>query len=67
MKKVYRVGEDVFIILAFVTFAVGVFLRALRFKELIWGITTNEVIAFSIACLLFSIALSVYDLNVTRR
>lgn len=62
MKKMYNIGEDLFISLAFVTFIVGGVLRLLQINELFWGITTRNIIGLSIVCLLFSMALSMYDI-----
>jgi hypothetical protein len=62
MKKIYNVGDDLFLAIAFVTFIVGGVLRLLGISTLFWGITARDVIQFSVMCLLFSIALSLYDL-----
>lgn len=61
MKKMYDIGEDLFIACAFVTFITGGVLGLLGIKELFWGITTRSLIGLSIMCLLFSMALSMYD------
>jgi len=63
MKKVYRLGDDIFIALAFVSFAVGIFIRLLSISKVAFGINYIEVLFFSMMCLLFSVALSLYDLN----
>lgn len=65
MKKVYRVGDDIFIAVAFVSFIVGIFLKLLGITEIAGGISTQSLLSFALACLLFSIALSLFDL--TRR
>lgn len=62
MKKVYHLGDDLFLATAFVTFMVGGVLRLLGISTLFWGITTRSVVQLSVVCLLFSIALSLYDL-----
>lgn len=62
MKKVYHLGDDLFLAFAFVTFIVGGVLRLLGIPTLFWGITTRSVVSLSVICLLFSIALSLYDL-----
>lgn len=62
MKKVYHLGDDLFLATAFVTFMVGGVLRLLGISTLFWGITTRSVVQLSVICLLFSIALSLYDL-----
>ena len=67
MKSMYRVGDDLFVALAFVSFVVGVVLRLLGINTLFFGITLKEVLFFSTVCLLFSIALSLYDLNARNR
>lgn len=62
MKKMYNIGEDLFIAIAFVTFIIGGVLRLLQINELFWGITTRNIIGLSIISLLFSMALSMYDI-----
>ena len=62
MKKTYEIGEDLFIIIAFVAFLVGVVLRLLDISPIIWGITTAGLLKGTVVCLLFSIALSVREL-----
>ena len=62
MKKTYEIGEDLFILIAFVAFVVGVVLRLLDISPIIWGITTAQLLKGTVACLLFSIALSVREL-----
>lgn len=62
MKKMYNIGEDLFIAIAFATFVVGGFLSLLGIKLLFWGITTKGVLDLSLMCLLFSMALSLYDM-----
>lgn len=61
MKTVYHVGDDLFIALAFVTFILGGLFGLLGINNLIWGITPQNLIFLSMMCLLFSIALSLYD------
>jgi hypothetical protein len=70
VKKVYNLGDDMFLAVAFVTFAIGVVLRLLgiyRF-EVVGGVvlTAETLIRGAIVCLLFSIALSLYDLAQQR-
>ena len=62
MKKMYNIGEDLFIACAFVTFIIGGVLSLLGIKELFWGITARGIIGLSIMSLLFSMALSMYDI-----
>lgn len=62
MKKIYHIGDDLFIALAFTTFVTGGMLRLLGITDLFWGITSSAVVNLSIMCLLFSIALSLYDM-----
>jgi len=62
MKKMYNIGEDIFIATAFVTFIIGGVLKLLGINELIWGITSRSVIGLSFMTLLFSMALSLYDM-----
>ncbi len=62
MKKIYNIGDDLFLAVAFMTFMVGGVLRLLGISTLFWGITTRSIVQLSVICLLFSIALSLYDL-----
>lgn len=62
MKKIYHLGDDLFLAVAFVTFMVGGVLRLLGIPTLFWGIATFNVVQLSVICLLFSIALSLYDM-----
>jgi len=55
------VGDDLFIALAFVTFILGGVFKLMGFSNLLWGITPANLIFLSMMCLLFSIALSLYD------
>ena len=63
MKSMYRVGDDIFIAAAFVSFIIGTVLRLMDIKKIALGITPQNIIFFAIICLLFSISLSLYDLN----
>ena len=62
MKKVYNFGDDLFLAIAFVTFAVGVVSRLLEIDSFWWGVTPQNLISLSMMCLIFSIALSLYDI-----
>lgn len=62
MRKVYNLGDDLFLAVAFVSFVVGAVLRLLGIYEIAWGITNRGLIVNAVICLLFSIALSLYDL-----
>jgi hypothetical protein len=62
MKKLYHVSDDIFIAAAFATFILGGFFKLLDIQVLFWGITAKSLIYLSFFCLLFSIALSLYDL-----
>jgi len=64
MRKVYRLGDDLFIAIAFVSFVIGIILRLMGIEDLPLGIDTKAVLFFSMMCLLFSIALSLYDLHI---
>ena len=66
MKDVYRVGDDIFVAMAFVSFVLGIALRILSVSQVSFGINYKEVLFFSMMCLMFSIALSLYDLNSRR-
>ena len=67
MRKIYSVGDDLFVALAFISFIVGVALRILSFSDIPFGIDYREVLFFSVMCLLFSIALSLYELNQNKQ
>ena len=67
MKGVYRVGDDLFVAMAFVSFVIGIALRILSVSQVAFGINYKEVLFFAMMCLLFSIALSLYDLNVSSK
>jgi hypothetical protein len=62
MKKMYHLGDDLFIACAFVTFALGGTFKLLGIERLPYGITAKNLLFLSAFCLLFSIALSLYDL-----
>ncbi len=66
MKSMYSVGDDFFIAMAFISFVVGIGLRILSISEIAFGINYKEVLFFAMMCLLFSIALSLYELNQSR-
>lgn len=66
MKTLYRVGDDIFVAAAFVSFIIGIILKLAGIKEVMLGITPKAIIFFSMMCLLFSIALSLYDLNLKK-
>lgn len=63
MKSVYRLGDDLFVAGAFVTLIIGVVLKLLGIYEIGLGITIRSIFSFSVVCLMFSIALSLYELN----
>ena len=62
MKKVYNLGDDLFLAIAFVTFSIGIVSRLLEIDYFFWGITPHNLISLSMMCLIFSIALSLYDI-----
>jgi len=62
MKKMYDIGEDLFMIIAFVAFTVAVMIRLLEISPIIWGITPDQLFKGATVCLLFSIALSLREL-----
>jgi hypothetical protein len=66
MRDVYRVGDDIFVAMAFVSFVLGIALRILSISQVTFGVNYKEVLFFSMMCLLFSIALSLYDLNAKK-
>ncbi len=61
MKKTYNLGEDLFLAVAFVSFVVGTVLKLFGINDIAWGITSRNLIGNAVVCLLFSIALSLYD------
>jgi len=62
MKKTYHMGDDLFVVIAFVTFIIAVVLKLLGISEIVWGITATQLFKGAVVCLLFSIALSLRDL-----
>jgi len=64
MRKVYRLGDDLFIAVAFVSFVIAIVLRLMGIEDLPLGLNTEGILFFSMMCLLFSIALSLYDLHI---
>lgn len=62
MKKMYHVGDDLFIAAAFVCFITGGFFYLLNFQNLAFGVTPRHLIQLAAICLLFSISLSLYDM-----
>jgi hypothetical protein len=66
MRDVYRVGDDIFVAMAFVSFVLGIALRILSISQVTFGVNYKEVLFFSGMCLMFSIALSLYDLNAKK-
>lgn len=63
MKNVYRLGDDFFVALAFVSFMIGVFLRLLSDSKVPMGINYKECFFLAMMSLLFSIALALHDLH----
>jgi len=63
MRRVYSLGDDLFVAMAFVSFSVAIGLRILSISNIPFSINYREVVFFSVMCLLFSIALSLYELN----
>lgn len=66
MKNVYRVGDDFFVALAFVSFVIGIVLRVLSFSQVPFGINFKEALFLAMMCLMFSIALNLHDLNQSK-
>ena len=58
MKTNYRIDDDIFVVIAFGAFLLGVVLKLLGIPVLFWGISPMQLIKASGVCLLFSIALS---------
>jgi uncharacterized membrane protein len=67
MKKVYNLGDDLFLAIAFVCFVIGGMLKLLGIEEIRWGITARALITNAVICLLFSIALSLYDIAQSQK
>jgi hypothetical protein len=61
MKKVYNLGDDLFLAIAFMSFVIGAVLKLLGIENIGWGVTARGLIINAVICLLFSIALSLYD------
>ena len=66
MKKVYPIGEDIFIASAFVSFLIAMVVRVVDLTPLPLGITPSHIFNFSMICLLFSISLSLRDMAQTK-
>jgi hypothetical protein len=62
MRKVYPIGEDIFIASAFVSFLIAMVVRVVDLTPLPLGITPTHIFNFSMICLLFSISLSLRDM-----
>jgi len=62
VKKVYHMSDDLFVVIAFIAFMVAVVLKLLGISTIIWGITSVQLFKGAVACLFFSIALSLRDL-----
>jgi len=62
MKTMYRVGDDFFIAVAFITFIVGIVLHVMD-RSIGMNINSQFILFLSAVCLLFSIALSLCDVN----
>ena len=67
MRKIYSVGDDLFVAMAFIGFVVGIALRILSLSDMPFGVSSREVLFFAMMCLLFSIALSLYELNQSNK
>ena len=63
MKQTYNLGNDLFIIIAFVTFISGGFLKLLGIQKVWEGVSSNGMIIIAVICLLFSISLSLNDVS----
>jgi len=66
MKKIYPIGEDIFIATAFVSFVIALGVTAVtkiaEISLLPFGLTPSHIFNFSMICLLFSISLSLRDM-----
>lgn len=62
MKNIYQIGDDLFVIIAFVAFVVAVFARLAGVPPMFLGITPIQLFRGAGMCLLFSIGLSLRDM-----
>jgi len=67
MKKLYPIGDDLFLVIGFIAFMVAVVTRLLGISVIFWGITPIQLFNGAMACLLFSIALSLRDIAQTGK
>jgi hypothetical protein len=67
MKKVYNMGEDLFLAIAFVTLTIGGVLKLIGINEVFLGITSRNLILLAVVSLLFSITLSMSDIAHGRK
>jgi len=67
MRKIYPLGDDFFIALAFISFVVGIILKLMGIDTIGFGVTNNSIFYFATMCLLFSVALSLYDITRERK
>jgi len=63
MRKAYPLGEDLFMIIAFIAFIVGVALKLLNIETVIWDVTPSHLFKGAVGCLLFSVAMSLRDIT----
>ena len=61
MKGTYPIGDDLFVIIAFSSFVVGMVSKLLGIQIVGWGISATQLINAAGFCLLFSIALSLRE------
>lgn len=62
MKNIYQIGDDLFVIIAFVAFVVAVFTRLTNIPSMFLGITPIQLFKGAGMCLLLSIGLSLRDM-----
>lgn len=63
MKDYYRLGGDIFIASAFVTFIIGGLLKVFEMTGFAWILTAAGFMKLSAMCLFFSMALSLLDIS----
>ena len=67
VKKIYPIGDDLFLIIAFAAFIVAVVSRLLAISPIFWGVTPVQLLNGAVVCLLFSMALSIRDMAQTGK
>ena len=66
MKQIYRIGDDLFVLIAFISLVVAIVTRLLGITNIIYGIRPVQLLCGSAICLLFSVALSLRDMAYSK-